>query len=193
MFAATLLSGYLSTIALDMIGLKRRRLLAHAWVLVLTPLYWFLLSLAAWRALFQLLYDPQRWEKTEHGLARTSHLSTRVIGITDVTTLLTWQQQTDGVIMLGDAFDGRGKRTLLYVATVVGAVFMLVTAASAQSPVPADSRLKSIIAKKVIRIAYRADARPFSFLNDAKEPLGYTIDLCQQVAKSIRSSSDCRS
>lgn len=73
-FAATLLCGYLSTIILDVIGLKRRRLLAHAWVLVLTPLYWFLLSLAAWRALFQLLYDPQRWEKTEHGLARTSRL-----------------------------------------------------------------------------------------------------------------------
>ncbi len=73
-FAATLLCGYISTIALDIIGLKRRRLLAHAWVLVLTPLYWFLLSLAAWRALFQLLYDPQRWEKTEHGLARTSRL-----------------------------------------------------------------------------------------------------------------------
>jgi len=73
-FAATLLCGYISTIALDVIGLKRRRLLAHAWVLALTPLYWFLLSLAAWRALFQLLYDPQRWEKTEHGLARTSRL-----------------------------------------------------------------------------------------------------------------------
>ena len=73
-FAATLLCGYVSTIALDVIGLKRRRLLGHAWVLVLTPLYWFLLSLAAWRALFQLLYAPQRWEKTEHGLARTSRL-----------------------------------------------------------------------------------------------------------------------
>ena len=58
-----------------MIGLRRRRLLAHAWVLVLTPLYWFLLSLAAWRALFQLLYDPQRWEKTEHGLAKSSRIS----------------------------------------------------------------------------------------------------------------------
>jgi hypothetical protein len=75
MFAATLLGGYLSTVALDLIGLKRRRLLAHGWVLVLTPLHWFLLSLAAWRALFQLLYAPQRWEKTEHGLARTSRLS----------------------------------------------------------------------------------------------------------------------
>jgi glycosyltransferase XagB len=74
-FAATILCGYASTIPLDVIGLWRRGLLAHAWVLVLTPLYWVLLSLAAWRALCQLLYDPQRWEKTEHGLARTSRLS----------------------------------------------------------------------------------------------------------------------
>jgi hypothetical protein len=34
-----------------------------------------LLSFAAWRALFQLLYAPQRWEKTEHGLARTSRVA----------------------------------------------------------------------------------------------------------------------
>jgi glycosyltransferase XagB len=73
-FAAAFLCGYISTIALDVIGLSRRGLLGHAWVLVLTPLYWLLLSLAAWRALFQLLYDPQRWEKTDHGLARTSRL-----------------------------------------------------------------------------------------------------------------------
>ncbi len=63
-FVATLCCGYASTIALDVVGLRRRRLLAHAWVLLLTPLYWFLLSVAAWRALFQLLHDPQGWEKT---------------------------------------------------------------------------------------------------------------------------------
>jgi glycosyltransferase XagB len=73
-FAAALLLGYISTIVLDMIGLRRRRLLGHSWALLLTPLYWFLLSIAAWRALLQLLYDPQRWDKTEHGLARTSRL-----------------------------------------------------------------------------------------------------------------------
>jgi glutamate/aspartate transport system substrate-binding protein len=65
------------------------------------------------------------------------------------------------------------------------ALFVFVAAVSAETQVPADSRLKSIIAKKVIRIAYRADARPFAFVNDAKEPLGYTVDLCQQVVKSI--------
>ena len=73
-FATSLFSGYASTIVLDVIGLRRRGLLAHAWVLVLTPLHWFLLSLAAWRAVFQLINDPQRWEKTEHGLARTSRI-----------------------------------------------------------------------------------------------------------------------
>jgi hypothetical protein len=46
------------------IGLARRRLLGCAWVLLLIPLYWLLLSLAAWRALFQLVRDPYRWEKT---------------------------------------------------------------------------------------------------------------------------------
>jgi ABC-type amino acid transport substrate-binding protein len=57
--------------------------------------------------------------------------------------------------------------------------------AAAQTHVPADSRLKSILGTGTIRIAYRADARPFSFVNDAKEPLGYTIDLCKQVVGSI--------
>jgi cellulose synthase/poly-beta-1,6-N-acetylglucosamine synthase-like glycosyltransferase len=82
-FAATFLCGYASTIPLDLIGLKRRRLLRHGWVLVLTPLYWFLLSLAAWRALIQLICDPQRWEKTEHGLARTSRLQAQLSTLGD--------------------------------------------------------------------------------------------------------------
>ena len=43
-----------------------------AWWLMAVPLHWLLLSAAAWRALYQLLRDPQRWEKTEHGLARSS-------------------------------------------------------------------------------------------------------------------------
>jgi len=71
-FTTGLLSGYASTILLDFVGLQRRGLLKHGWVLALTPLHWFLLSLAAWRAVFQLMYDPQGWEKTEHGLAKSS-------------------------------------------------------------------------------------------------------------------------
>jgi cellulose synthase/poly-beta-1,6-N-acetylglucosamine synthase-like glycosyltransferase len=73
-YAATLLGGYASTVIPDWKGLARRGLLRHAWILALTPIYWFLLSWAAWRALFQLLSDPTRWEKTEHGLAKNSRL-----------------------------------------------------------------------------------------------------------------------
>lgn len=74
LYAATLLGGYASTIVPDWIGLARRGLLRHAGILALTPIYWFLLSWAAWRALFQLLSNPLKWEKTEHGLAKNSRL-----------------------------------------------------------------------------------------------------------------------
>jgi hypothetical protein len=70
---ATIAAGYLSTVVIGLMGLARRRLLREAWVLLLTPLYWLCLSLAAWRALYQFLTDPYRWEKTEHGSARRTH------------------------------------------------------------------------------------------------------------------------
>ena len=33
---------------------------------LLVPIYWVAISIAAWRALHQLIYDPYRWEKTPH-------------------------------------------------------------------------------------------------------------------------------
>ncbi len=65
------------------------------------------------------------------------------------------------------------------------AVTTAATAALAQSQFPADSRLKSITETKTIRIAYRTDATPFSFANDNHEAVGFSIDLCQLVTKSI--------
>lgn len=81
-YVLVLLIGYLASAQLGIIGLKRRRLLDHSWALLLTPLYWLLLSFAAWRALDQLVRDPHRWEKTEHGLARSSRLTARVLPAT---------------------------------------------------------------------------------------------------------------
>jgi cellulose synthase/poly-beta-1,6-N-acetylglucosamine synthase-like glycosyltransferase len=76
MFAAiyfvALTTGYALSAILGYIGLSRRRLLGSSWYLALLPLYWLLLSVAAWRAVFQLVRAPYRWEKTSHGLARTS-------------------------------------------------------------------------------------------------------------------------
>src|SRR5262249_50700918 len=73
-----------------------------------------------------------------------------------------------------------------FLAVIGGALLLPPVAWSADTPVPADSPLKPIAAKKVIRSAVRARAQPSAFLNDNKEPLGFTIDLCQQVVKSIQ-------
>jgi hypothetical protein len=72
LYGASIAAGYAASIALGLIGLARRGLLSQGFVLVLTPVHWLLLSVAAWRAVAQLLRDPYRWEKTAHGLARTS-------------------------------------------------------------------------------------------------------------------------
>jgi cellulose synthase/poly-beta-1,6-N-acetylglucosamine synthase-like glycosyltransferase len=72
LYGAVALAGYLTTILLGWIGLARRGLSNSAWVLLLAPLHWLLLSTAAWRALYQVLVAPYVWEKTRHGLAKSS-------------------------------------------------------------------------------------------------------------------------
>ena len=48
-----------------------------------------------------------------------------------------------------------------------------------------DGRLKKIAASKTIAIAHRTDAMPFSYLDENRQPVGYTIDLCKRVASLI--------
>ena len=74
-YGGTLLAGYLTSAFVGTVGLAHRGLSRQAWWLVLMPFYWWGLSAAAWRALYQVLRDPHGWEKTEHGLARTSRRS----------------------------------------------------------------------------------------------------------------------
>ena len=70
--AVALALGYATSLAL--VGLARRRLLSFR-LLIRMPLmvvHWGLLSAAAWRAVYLLARRPHDWEKTEHGLARSS-------------------------------------------------------------------------------------------------------------------------
>jgi glutamate/aspartate transport system substrate-binding protein len=69
--------------------------------------------------------------------------------------------------------------------TAVLLTLLSVTVASAQTQVPSNSRLKTIASTKTIKLAYRTDARPFSFVNDKNEPVGFTIDICKLVVSSI--------
>jgi ABC-type amino acid transport substrate-binding protein len=50
---------------------------------------------------------------------------------------------------------------------------------------PLEGRLKQIQASGTLRIAYRIDSRPFSFLDAQGRPAGYSIELCQRIAQSI--------
>jgi glycosyltransferase XagB len=76
LYVATLITGYALSALLGFVGLSRRRLARSAPYLLLLPFYWLLLSFAAWRAVFQVMRSPYRWEKTAHGLARTSRQAT---------------------------------------------------------------------------------------------------------------------
>jgi cellulose synthase/poly-beta-1,6-N-acetylglucosamine synthase-like glycosyltransferase len=40
---------------------------------LLNPVYWILHSIASYKALWQLLFKPHYWEKTEHGLTTQTH------------------------------------------------------------------------------------------------------------------------
>jgi glycosyltransferase XagB len=51
--------------ALRLLGLR------NWWGTIITmPIYWFLMSTAAWLALYQFLVSPFEWNKTEHGLSK---------------------------------------------------------------------------------------------------------------------------
>jgi ABC-type amino acid transport substrate-binding protein len=50
---------------------------------------------------------------------------------------------------------------------------------------PVEGRLKTLQDTATLRIAYRTDSRPFSYLDAQGRPTGYTIELCERVAKSL--------
>lgn len=75
---AAIVLGYLASATIGLAGLARRGLLHTSGVLLLMPFYWVCLSIAAWRALYQLATEPHRWEKTEHGLARSAWFTSRM-------------------------------------------------------------------------------------------------------------------
>ena len=72
-----LLGGYAGSICLGWVGLRRRGLVHLGRSLPLIPIYWLLLSVAAARAIHQLVRAPHEWEKTPHGLGRSSLRKTK--------------------------------------------------------------------------------------------------------------------
>jgi hypothetical protein len=60
-------AGYAISILVGMLSVWRRGRPGLAMFALFLPIYWLLISLAAYRALYQLARTPYLWEKTEHG------------------------------------------------------------------------------------------------------------------------------
>ncbi len=54
---------------LNVAGCLRRGYYGLVKYALLTPIYWALMSIAAWKGFLQLFYKPFYWEKTQHGLS----------------------------------------------------------------------------------------------------------------------------
>jgi cellulose synthase/poly-beta-1,6-N-acetylglucosamine synthase-like glycosyltransferase len=68
-----LIVGNSCLIYLSMLAVAKRRYVALLPYALTVPAYWFLLSIAAYKGLWQLVTKPFYWEKTVHGLSRYSH------------------------------------------------------------------------------------------------------------------------
>ncbi|MCJ2036524.1 glycosyltransferase family 2 protein [Methylobacterium sp. J-068] len=73
-------AGILAMLLPAALGCLRRGWIDSLAFVPLLPLYALLVSLAAWSGLIELIRAPSRWNKTEHGLARTSRSGTLRIG-----------------------------------------------------------------------------------------------------------------
>ena len=73
-------------------------------------------------------------------------------------------------------------------ARILIALLALAVAAPATAQETLSGTLKTILDRSAIRIGYRADAIPFSFLNPGKQPVGFSVDLCHGIAEDIAAS-----
>jgi glutamate/aspartate transport system substrate-binding protein len=55
-----------------------------------------------------------------------------------------------------------------------------------------EGRLKQINETKVVKLAHRTDAKPFSFVGAQGQPDGYTVDLCKFVVHSLEMQLDTK-
>lgn len=62
---------------------------------------------------------------------------------------------------------------------------LLTSAAMAQGEVGLSPTLANIAKTHVVRLGYRESSPPFSFLDQASRPIGYSLELCEAVVEEI--------
>jgi glutamate/aspartate transport system substrate-binding protein len=64
----------------------------------------------------------------------------------------------------------------------------LCAAVPAMAAAPEGPTLQRIVASKTFDIGYRDSSVPFSYVDSSGNPIGYSIDICRQIAASIKAS-----
>lgn len=75
---------------------------------------------------------------------------------------------------------------VLVVGVLAGAFALAASAQESAGVVQLEGTLKKIKVSKTIAIGYREASVPFSYLNAAHQPIGYSIDLCLEIAEDVR-------
>jgi ABC-type amino acid transport substrate-binding protein len=65
---------------------------------------------------------------------------------------------------------------------------LIIAALLAQTTHLVASTLDRVRERGTFTIAYRVDAKPYSYLNERGEPSGFIVDLCREVALAVRQS-----
>jgi cellulose synthase/poly-beta-1,6-N-acetylglucosamine synthase-like glycosyltransferase len=69
------IAGNVMMVYVNMMAVFKRRYYELIMFSILNPLYWLMHSAAAYKGLWQLIYKPFYWEKTNHGLSKLSSAS----------------------------------------------------------------------------------------------------------------------
>lgn len=76
--------GNILLLGLNIMAVMRRNRYDLALLVITTPIYWLLASIASYRAFYQLLINPSYWDKTQHGVSAFVRQETRVLEDRDV-------------------------------------------------------------------------------------------------------------
>ena len=74
------------------------------------------------------------------------------------------------------------------------AIFLIAVLSTLAAPAAAQTGTLGKIRKSgVITMGYIEGAAPFSFLGEIKQPQGYSVDLCREIASGIRAQLGLKS
>ena len=69
---------------------------------------------------------------------------------------------------------------------VAGSIAPAASAQDAVGVAQLSGALKKIKTTRTVAIGYRDASVPFSYLSAARQPIGYSIDVCQEIVEDIR-------